>query len=236
LLDEQSSLCYPSYMIIFLLTAIPLFYLAMDSLISDIHGRIDDSYKPFVYGIICFIAALLLYNIIRLIFISPSYTVSGIYLYYLLHDSLLQFAFAVAGYLLIFGFSDFESSHHAVNRMFAFMCGFYCFWSINDIIINFGWYNTHLLLILPVQRIGIIAAFSLLFSEGLKHHGPLRVLLFILCAILPFITAAGSMLWRLSHTIPMIAVTAGLPVISGFFLYRKLRPQDITPKISLSTE
>lgn len=223
-------------MVIFLLTAIPLFYLAMDSLISDLHGRIDDSYKPFVYGFVCFIAALIIYNIVRLIFIFPNYTVTGIYFYYLLHDSLLQFAFAVTAYLLIFGFSDFESNHHAINRMFAFLCGFYCFWSVNDMIINYGWYNSHLLIVLPIQRIGIIAAFSLLFSQGLKHRGVLRIIFFILCALLPFITAAGSMLWRLSYTLPMIAVTAGLPLISGFFLYRKLRPQEVKAKITLTSE
>ena len=133
-------------MVIFLLTAIPLFYLAMDSLLSDIHGRIDDSYKPFAYGFICFIAAMIIYNIIRLIFISPVYTVSGIYIYYLLHDSLIQFILVVTAYLLIFGLSDFESNHHAINRMFAFMCGFFCFWSINDLIINYGWYNPQVLI------------------------------------------------------------------------------------------
>ena len=222
-------------MILFILLAIPLFYLAMDSLITDLHGRIDDSYKPFVYGVIVFIASLIIYNIVRLIFIKPVFTVSGQYIYYLFHDSLLQFAFAVAGYLLVFGFSDFESHHHAVNRMFAFMCGFYCFWSINDLIINFGWYNAHLLIIIPVQRIGIIAAFSLLFSQALKSEGFLRVLFFILCATLPFITAAGSLLWRLSYTLPMIAITAGLPIISGLFLYRKLLPEAPKKKIGLST-
>ena len=223
-------------MVLFLLTAIPLFYLAMDSLISDIHGRIDDSYKPFAYGFICFLAALIIYNVIRLIFLSPDFTPGGIYRYYLFHDSLIQFGLAVAGYLLVFGFTDFESGHHAINRMFAFMCGFYCFWSINDIIIEYGWYNSHLLLVVPIQRIGVIAAFSLLFSEGLKHRGVVRVLLFAVCAVLPFITAAGSMFWRLSYTIPMIAITAGLPVISGFFLYRKLKPAEVKPKISLTPE
>ncbi len=223
-------------MIIFLLTAVPLFYLAMDSLVSDLHGRIDDSYKPFAYGFICFIAALIIYNIIRLIFIKPEYTVSGVYLYYLFHDSLLQFGLAVAGYLLVFGFTDFESHHHAVNRMFAFMCGFYCFWSINDMIIGYGWYSSHLLLVVPVQRIGVIAAFSLLFSEGLKHRGILRILFFTICLAIPFITAAGSMFWRLSYTLPMVLITAGLPVISGFILYRKLRPVSVKPKVSIVPE
>ena len=221
-------------MILFLLLAVPLFYLAMDSLISDLHGRIDDSYKPFVYGVIVFIAALIIYNIIRLVFIRPVYTVSGMYWYYLLHDSIMQFAFAVAGYLLVFGFSDFESNHHAVNRMFAYMCGYYCFWSINDLIINYGWYNTHLLLVIPVQRIGVIAAFSLMFSQALKSDGFLKIVFLILCAALPFITAAGSLLWRLSYNLPMVLVTAGLPVISGFFLFRKLLPKAPKKKISLS--
>ena len=223
-------------MIIFLLTAVPLFYLAMDSLISDFHGRIDDSYKPFAYGFICFLASLIIYNIIRLIFVSPVYTVSGIYTYYLLHDSLIQFALAVGGYLLVFGFSDFESHHHGVNRMFAFMCGFYSLWSINDLIINFGWYNSHLLLVVPIQRIGLIAAFSLLFSEALKQRGFLRIIFFIFCAALPFITAVGSLFWRLSYSIPMIAVTAGLPIIAGFFLFRKLRPVEVQTKISLTPD
>ncbi|MDC7226700.1 MAG: hypothetical protein PQJ61_08035 [Spirochaetales bacterium] len=223
-------------MILFLIAAVPVFYLAMDSLISDLHGRIDDSYKPFAYGFICFVAALVIYNIIRLMFLTPVYTPSGIYIYYLLHDSLIPFALAVTGYLLVFGFTDFETGHHAVNRMFAFMCGFYCFWSINDLIINFGWYNNHLLLIIPIQRIGLIAAFSLLFSEALKRRGASRVLLYVLTGLLPFITAAGSMLWRLSYTIPMIGVTAGLPVLSGIFLYRKLRPVSEKPKVSLTSE
>lgn len=223
-------------MIIFLLTSIPLFYFAMDSLISELHGRINDSYKPFAYGFICFLGAIIIYNIIRILFVTPVYTVSGMYFYYLLHDSLIQFALAAAGYLLVFGFSDYESHQHAVNRMFAFMCGFYCFWSINDLVIQYGWYNTHLLLIVPVQRIGIIAAFSLLFSAGLKQAGVVRVLLFASCGVLPFITAAGSLLWRLSYTLPMIAVTAGLPVLSGIFLYRKLRRAEVKPKISLTPE
>jgi hypothetical protein len=223
-------------MVIFLLTAIPLFYFAMDSLLSDIHGRIDDSYKPFAYGLISFVAAVIIYNIVRLLFITPVYTVSGIYIYYMLHDSLIQFVFAVTGYLLIFGFSDFESNHHAINRMFAFLCGFYTFWSINDIIINYGWYNSHLLLVVPVQRIGLIASFSLLFSEALKNSGFKRILLFAACAVLPFITTAGSLMWRLSYTIPTIAITAGLPVISGFFLYKKLKPLDIIEKSPLIPE
>lgn len=223
-------------MVIFLIAAVPLFYLAMDSLITDFHGRIADSYKPFVYGFICFIASLVVYNILRSVFVTPVYnSTAGIYFYYLLHDSLIQFVLAAAGYLLVFGFSDFESHIHAVNRMFAFLCGFYCFWSINDLVIGFGWYNTHLLLVLPLQRVGIIAAFTLLFSEGLKHKGFFRVLLLAACVVLPFITAAGSMFWRLSYTIPMIAVTAFLPVLSGFFLYRQLKSVPVIEKLGVES-
>ncbi len=220
-------------MIIFLLTAVPIFYLIMDSFISDLHGRIDDSYKPFVYGVICFIAALIIYNILRISFIKPVYTVPGVYFYYLFHDSLLQYALAVAGYILVFGISDFETHEHPVNRMFAFMCGFYCLWSVNDLIIEYGWYNSHLFFIVPIQRIGIIAAFTLLFSEALNQHGSLKWLFFGVCALLPFITAAGSMFWRLSYGFTSAAITAGLPLVSVFFLYKKIRPRAAMVKTSL---
>lgn len=221
-------------MVIFLLAAVPLFYLIMDSLLSNFHGKIDDSYKPFVYGLVCFVISVIIYNLIRVLLIEPHYTVSGLYIYYLLHDGLIQFLLAVGGYLLVFGFSDFESNHHAVNRLFSFLCGYYCLWSVNDVIINFGWYNSYLMLVVPIQRIGLIAAFTFAFSEALKHDGLKKVLLYISCLILPLITAAGSLFWRLSMPVPMIIITAGLPVLSFYFLYRKLQPREAGTKIPIT--
>ncbi|MBI9105357.1 MAG: hypothetical protein JEZ04_01355 [Spirochaetales bacterium] len=221
-------------MVIFLLVAVPLFYLIMDSLLSNFHGKIDDSYKPFVYGLICFAISVVIYNIIRLTAIFPTYTVSGLYFYYIMHDNLIQFLLAVASYLLVFGFSDFESNHHAVNRLFSFLCGYYCMWSVNDVIINYGWFNSYLLLIIPIQRIGLIAAFTFVFSEALKQTGVRKVLLYLTCLVLPFITAAGALCWRLSLPIPMVIITAGLPALSGFLLYKKLQPREPEMKISLS--
>jgi hypothetical protein len=212
-------------MVIFLLTAVPVFYLSMDGLIFDLHGSIDDSYKPFAYGLISFCAGVILYNILRLaLFGSPVFTASGLYIYHLLHDSLIQYLLGAAGYILVFGLSDFESSHHAVNRLFAFMCGYYCFWSINDLVINYGWYNNHLLLMIPFQRIGLIAAFSYLFSEALEHEGSWKVFFYLLCLLPPFVTAAGSLFWRLSMPLPALAVTAVLPAAAGIMLFRKLKP------------
>ena len=75
-----------------------------------------------------------------------------------------------------------------------------------------------------ITRIGTIAAFSLLFSQVLKHEGVMRALFLVLCLLIPFVTAASSLLWRLSYTAAMFAVTAGLPAVSGIFLYFKLRP------------
>ena len=223
-------------MVIFLLTAVPLFYLIMDSLITNFHGKIEDSYKPFVYGLICFVFAAVIYNIIRLLAVFPSYSTGGIYIYYLLHDGIIQYLLGAAGYLLVFGFGDFESNHHAVNRLFSFMCGYYCLWSVNDVIINYGWYNPYLLIVLPSLRLGIIAAFSFVFSEALRHDGVKKAALLAGALAVPFIAAAGALLWRLSLTIPMIIVTAGLPLVSFYFIYRKLQPREEENGISPAPE
>ena len=103
-------------------------------------------------------------------------------------------------------------------------------------IINYGWYNSYIMLIIPIQRIGLIAAFTFAFSAALKQDGIKKILLYITCLVLPFITAAGALFWRLSLTVPMIILTAGLPVVSGFFLYKKLQPRESRGSIEIAPE
>jgi uncharacterized membrane protein (UPF0136 family) len=82
------------------------------------------------------------------------------------------------------------------------------------------------MIVVPIQRIGVIAAFSFAFSGALKQNGIKKVLLYITCLVIHFITAAGSLFWRLSMPVPMILITAGLPTVSGYFLYKKLQPRE----------
>ena len=215
-------------MVIFLLTAVPVFYLIITDTLSDIRKRaIEDNFRPLTYGVICFLGAAVIYNIIRLIFMTPEYTVKNLYVYYLLHDSLLQYIMAFAGYILVFGIDNSLNEERSLDRILAFFCGYYCLWAVNDVVINYGWYNSHNLLIVPLQRLGLISGFSFFFIEGIYRKGVLRWLFFVICLILPFITTAGSLLWRLSMMTPVILITAGLPVLSLALIYLKIKKAKV---------
>ena len=204
----------------FLLMSVPLFYLAVSSLMDDFRGKIDDSYKPLTYGMICFIPSVILYNIIRVFLITKTYTLQGIFFYYLFHDYLFSFGFSIISYLLVFGSKDILKDKNGLNRLFSFLCGFYSLWGVNDMIINFGAYNVNNALLLPIFRIITIGAFCLLFFLYQKSNGLTKRLFLLICFLLPFYTSFGSLLWRLSFFIPLLLATFLFPAILALLIYR----------------
>ena len=223
-------------MIIFLLTAVPLFYFIMNSLWKNIKAIVEDSYKPFVYGLICFAVSVLIYNLIRVLAISPTYTRSGIYLYYLLHDHLIQFVLAVGSYFLVYGFSDMNSSGNGMERMFAFFCGFFCLWGVNDSIINYGWYNSYVLVVIPLIRIAMIAAATVLLSDAISSEGGKRWIMFLCTLAVPFALSVVPLFWRLSFNIAVIVLVPLMTGVSLFFFLKAALPREPKAAVPLTPE
>ncbi len=194
-------------MTLFLLTAVPVYFIIIDSMSLTTQIPIAAKMRDILYGVFVFAGSAVIYNIIRMSFISQSFSYSGIFNYFLMHDHLLQFALGLAGYLLVYGTSVTDSESELLSRNLTFFAGFYLLWPVNDVIISYGWYNTYLLLLLPFQRLIVISTAAFLMTVSRNFESWKKGLVIASTVLVPVLNTCVAMLWRLSLDIFSIILT-----------------------------
>ncbi len=210
-------------MTLFLLTAVPVYFIIIDSMSLSAQIPVAAKMRDILYGVFVFAGSAVIYNIIRMSFITQSFSYSGIFTYFLIHDHLLQFALGLAGSLLVYGTSTTGSESELLSRNLTFFAGFYLLWPVNDVIISYGWYNTYLLLLLPVQRLIVISAAAFLMTYSVNFEGWKKGLIIASTLLLPLLNTCAAMLWRLSMDVFSIILTIVLLISSTALFVMKYK-------------
>ena len=210
-------------MTLFLLAAVPVYFIIIDSMSLSAQIPVAVKLRDILYGIFVFAGSAVIYNIIRMSFVSQKFSISGIFTYFLIHDQLLQFALGLAGFLLVYGMSTTGSDAERLSRNLTFFAAFYLLWPVNDVIISYGWYNPYLLLMLPVQRLVIITSAAGLLALSDDYEGWKKGLMIGSTLLVPVINTFTAVLSRLSFDIFSVAVTAVLFVLSSTLFILKYK-------------
>lgn len=146
-------------MVVFSLGAVPITALLVSVLLKRDQWFDHDLWGNFRRGILVFVPAAVLYFIIPA-GVPPFLNPGALFLFYWLHDYVLFHGIAMIAFLLFFGFSG-DGDEISV---FLFFAGFYTLAGVVDTIDYFGSYNLYVLFLLPVLRIGLLFATTLLLT------------------------------------------------------------------------
>jgi hypothetical protein len=189
-------------MVIFSLGAVPITALLVSILLKRDQWFDHDLWGSFRRGILVFVPAAVLYFIIPT-GVPPYLKPGALFLFYWLHDYLLFQGIAIIVFLLFFGFSG-DGDEISV---FLFFAGFYTLAGVVDTIDYFGSYNLYVLFLLPVLRIGLLFATTLLLKLMLDAFQFLKVPFLIGAPALSCIPGIIALLFYRNFTLLSIVIT-----------------------------
>lgn len=198
-------------MILFLLTLLPLLMAAILLAHEPKGPGVKKFLENVIWGIRSFVVALVLY-IILFLFVEKSYTLVGIYFYYVLHDYLFWGALCLGGYLLLYRRIS-RPLNLGVQELFPFALGFFLLTGVVDGVVLYGELNVYNLFLMPLVRVGIMAGAVYIVALGRARGGRFMIAAPIIALLLFFLGGGPALLFSIGY--PILAVAAALVLTAG---------------------
>lgn len=205
-------------MVVFSLGAVPITALLVSVLLKKDQWFDHDLWGNFRRGILGFIPAAVLFFIIPA-GVPPYLKPGGLFLFYWLHDFLLFQGIGIIVFLLFFGLSGDGDD----ISVFLFFTGFYALSGIVDTIDYFGSYNLFVLFLLPILRISLLFATTLLLTLMLDAFQFLKAPFLIGALALSCIPGVSALFYYRNVTLVSIVITALFlgGAVAAFLLFRE---------------
>lgn len=205
-------------MILFALMAVPL----SCYLILRYTGEREPVFGPTVRGVIwsavAFVAALA-----ARIFIEARYAPADLFLFFAVRDAYLPYLLGIAGFFLFYSRLALADDRAMVPAMTLFLAAFLTVVGLVEILLDAGFLGVYRVLILPAQRVFLMALTPVLAGVWVREDRiALRILTTLALLGLPALTAISPQLLTLGHTVAGIMV-ALLVTAAGVVAYLLLR-------------
>lgn len=205
-------------MFIFLLSTFPIYVFFLLHLERERSTWVDfltfkEHGLPFIRGVISIIPAILFLFIFKSIF-NETFNPAGFYFYYLFEDHFIYITVLTGFYILFVHFFDADDSFLSYS---LFSCGFFTVISIITVIQHYNHFDAYYLFLLPILWLVMIFISSCVITRIISSDGLLKILLFLILAVIPFILGAVTYMYK--NNLIFLSFSVGIILlISSFFI------------------
>jgi len=141
-------------MVLFLAGAVPLSFALVVFGYAERRISLLNLGRPAARGLLMFVVAYVFYLLLRPV-VKLDYSAEGLYIYYLLHDSLYFLVWSVVSYLVYYQIPHTDKPEEDYLPVLVYFTSFYLLLAISDILLNKS-LMAYIVLLLPVVRVGLI--------------------------------------------------------------------------------